>query len=472
MRATVLALTHPKSEHTAINNEDAFAYDAASGLFAVADGVGSASFSGEWARILVQHFLAEPLLGDDPFEVEWWLRRAQRLYEERTPAPESLPPFAQEKARRGGAATLVTLRLTAVSEEVAKGEVLACGDSCAIVRRADNAGLESFPLHTATAFAATTLALPARVRHFDRTWQRCARWEVSLSPGDAMLLATDAVAKAVLAGGTDAFAAVMAAVQVQGAPVQAEEPPVQARGGTCSGAPSESIADSETCGLRACARATQGSEWSAVISRWRRCGIIADDDSTALCIGIGQGDEELGCTVAPAAPLVAVRQAELATALSEGRLEAVALAYGDGLYHGAAQLAPVRVEQARLVADAIQDVRSAIIRHLASGREQSSLAAVWDRWSPLLDSEPSAQVLRRSLVQLGLPLQPPAWGHLEAFRAAVDQADAAALVSLAPPPDLHYLLTKGERELVRQAQRRLRRRRAAAAGSAHRREGR
>ncbi|MHB0877297.1 MAG: protein phosphatase 2C domain-containing protein [Anaerolineae bacterium] len=426
MQAHVRTLTFPKTEHSAETNEDALAYDAGAGLFVVADGVGSASFSGEWAHVLVEHAIREPLLGDDPFEVEWWLRRAQRRYDERVPRPESLPTFAQEKARQGGASTLVALRLGAAAGEALPAEVLAFGDSCAIVQHRGAAALQSFPLQSADEFSTATVALPARVRYFDRRLHRCRRLPLALGAGDVVILATDAVAKAILGAG----------------------------GGRLGTAEEAFAAVAEA----------SAADWESLVHLWREGEALADDDATALVIAFGSEGEELGATLAPLPALVTERQAELAAALADDRGEGIAIAYGDGSYFGDGYLDPLLLQRSRLAADAVAEVRAAIMRSLSARHGGQSPAQAWERWAPLLAEEPSAATLRASLQQLGLPLPAPRWPHLLPFREALARADAESAIALAPPEDLAYLLTDGEQCLVQSARQWLARRERLRAG--------
>ena len=67
MRLSVTALTYWKTEHTIEDNEDAFAVDTHRGIFAISDGVGETSFAHEWAPIITNQFIENPLVSDDPF---------------------------------------------------------------------------------------------------------------------------------------------------------------------------------------------------------------------------------------------------------------------------------------------------------------------------------------------------------------------------------------------------------------------
>src|SRR5438034_11513129 len=101
MRLSVTALTYWKTEHTIEDNEDAFAVDTHRGIFAISDGVGETSFAHEWAPIITNQFIENPLVSDDPFEVEHWVRQARkRARTVMTPA-SGLFGIAQTKARRG-----------------------------------------------------------------------------------------------------------------------------------------------------------------------------------------------------------------------------------------------------------------------------------------------------------------------------------------------------------------------------------
>src|SRR5437870_1089576 len=111
MRLNVKALTYWKTEHSEGDNEDAFAFDAEHGLFAVSDGVGETSFSHQWAPVLAHHFINYPLLTAEPFEAEHWVRAAQKIARPIITSPDSLTGIAQTKARQGASATLLGVAL-------------------------------------------------------------------------------------------------------------------------------------------------------------------------------------------------------------------------------------------------------------------------------------------------------------------------------------------------------------------------
>src|SRR5437762_678922 len=99
MFADVTSLRNWKTERADLTTcEDALRADTRQGLFCVADGAGSTLFSNIWAHILVEQYQQNPLLSSDPFEMEWWIRQAQKLYRNRTPQSENLKWNARQKA--------------------------------------------------------------------------------------------------------------------------------------------------------------------------------------------------------------------------------------------------------------------------------------------------------------------------------------------------------------------------------------
>ena len=132
MLTKVKALQYWKSEHQDLQGcQDAWNYDVQRGLFAVADGAGTTLFPAIWARILAEHFAQIPLLGDDPFEVEWWVRLAQERYKAEIPAMEQLLDWSvrQKAQSQGSDSTLATLRFSAIELDQARAELLVFGGS-------------------------------------------------------------------------------------------------------------------------------------------------------------------------------------------------------------------------------------------------------------------------------------------------------------------------------------------------------
>src|SRR5436309_14935051 len=105
MLAQVTMLRHWKSEHNEETCEDACGENTALGLFAVADGAGTTLFSDAWASFLVQHFLHIPLMSNDPFEVEWWVRLAWKQFKSEFHTAINMPWNVQQKAQSQGSYT-------------------------------------------------------------------------------------------------------------------------------------------------------------------------------------------------------------------------------------------------------------------------------------------------------------------------------------------------------------------------------
>jgi hypothetical protein len=181
----------PKGGSTAGECEDALAFDAGALRFAVADGATEAFDARRWAERLAVEWVGAvraPLTADEfgPWlgeQAEWlhasWEGRA-------------LPWYAEEKRRAGSFAAFVGLRL-----EASKGRVswraLALGDSCLVQRRGGEV-LASVPLSAPEEFGSTPPLVPSRESLRAAALARVVESEGRAEPGDAFLLATDALA--------------------------------------------------------------------------------------------------------------------------------------------------------------------------------------------------------------------------------------------------------------------------------------
>jgi hypothetical protein len=172
------AFSLPKRGHSAAEYEDAFAGNAEAARFALADGASESSFSGEWARLLVEAFVRAP--------VRWpaWLLPLQARWAA-TAVSGPLPWYAEAKFEQGAFATLL-----GVVVEPARGRwwAWAVGDSCVFhVRR--NRLLQAFPrIHSGEFDNAPRLVgsrgSPPRRERARGSWRA----------GDRLLLMTDALA--------------------------------------------------------------------------------------------------------------------------------------------------------------------------------------------------------------------------------------------------------------------------------------
>ena len=72
--------TLPKEGHSAAEFEDACAWDARRGVFAVADGAGDSAYAGLWARLLVEQFVRTLPAAGDAAAWDTWIRPAQEAW--------------------------------------------------------------------------------------------------------------------------------------------------------------------------------------------------------------------------------------------------------------------------------------------------------------------------------------------------------------------------------------------------------
>lgn len=366
MRVHITQLEYWKSEHDATTNEDSLKFDADKGLFAVADGVGTASFANIWSRILVNRFVKEPLMSEHPFEVEWWVRRAQDEYvQNKQTRPEAVPDFAKEKAREGSRSTLATIRFTEADDARAEAILLAVGDSDIFIARNGTSEIKAFPLEKASEFDARPIILPTRLIEFDRAFHRCQIRREELHVGDTLILATDAVSKWILS---------------QPNPREAFE---------------------QVSSIR------PGEGWKDFIESCRKEDTIVDDDSTALVIKLTNSAEDslFGITKTYGDQTITERKAALEN--YKGDPEKLAICFGDGKWLPKDGIpGDDIIKNARLVADAMKDVRLALSSAVKTGKLSTAWKA-WDKHRSLLMDKPWAATLSKSLTVMGIPLEGP-----------------------------------------------------------------
>lgn len=385
MFVRMTTLQHWKSDHDASSCEDAVLADPARGLFALADGAGTTLFSNIWARVLVRCFLQVPLLSNDAFEVEWWIRQAQQQYQQEVPSLSTSSWNARQKAhQQGGYATLATLRVRKHDEQSIDLECLTIGDSCLLLRKAGANSLQTFPYTRPEDFDAAPICFPARAALFDRSFHQCLVHNYTLAAGDQALLATDAVARWIMSAGKASYNDASEAFQAI-----TEQTP---------------------------------RSWPTFIEECRQKGMM-DDDSTALLLSFtteaGQDRHKPGVTDSHSPQIRAERAQAFEQARQTQQKDAQAVAYGDGadLTLEGLMLSPIERAEMRQVADAFQAVLAELRRALNNPDMVARMKRIWAQYVPLLDTEPCATNLRQTLAQyrvLPLTPTPPAFPETEA----------------------------------------------------------
>jgi hypothetical protein len=377
MFAQVTRLQYWKSEHDEETCEDAYGESIADGLFAVADGAGTTLFSNIWAKILVQSFLAVPLMSNQPFEVEWWVRRAQEQYKLETPDPGKMVWNALQKAQNQGShSTLATLRVSKNDASRALAELVVFGDSCVLISKPGSGQVQSFPLDNPTDFEQAPICVPSKLSIFNRYFHQCRVKHVELEPGDVVALATDAVSKWIISAGNGRHAHAKDAFQ-------------------------ELIAQTP-------------DTWPAFISECRARDEMIDDDSTALIITLTvdalASVAPLGVTTEHSKAIREIRKKEFSSAIETGNKELIAITYGDGADLGleGVTIPQEQVQQARRVADALREVLQVLRQEVNGPDAAAKVGPVWQKYAPFLLEESCAANLRQTLAHIGVLAMPSA----------------------------------------------------------------
>ncbi len=175
--------------------EDAYALDPDRGVAALSDGASDGIFARAWAAILTRRFVEGPPDPDDASGLAAWLDAARTEWDGHFDY-RALRYTQQVKVRRtGGAATLLALRIGAEAPGPNKAGAIpwrawAVGDSCLFWVR-DNRLLAMFPTLRSEDFGPTPLLLRT---HADAPIPAPLGTRGDCFPGDAFVLATDAVA--------------------------------------------------------------------------------------------------------------------------------------------------------------------------------------------------------------------------------------------------------------------------------------
>jgi hypothetical protein len=162
--------------------EDAFAGDAQTGRFAVADGASESAFAATWAELLVEHFVRQ--------RGAWsaWLPSARRRWQEQCERPD-VPWYLEEKIAEGAFATFLGVSFRGRD----RWQAAAVGDCCLFQVRGDELR-RAFPVRRSQDFGNRPDLLCSRSRPGGGKTKRF-RLRADWSDGDVLLLATDALAQ-------------------------------------------------------------------------------------------------------------------------------------------------------------------------------------------------------------------------------------------------------------------------------------
>jgi hypothetical protein len=153
----------PRHGHATAECQDAVAGDPERGRFAVADGASESAYSGEWARLLVEDFVAGS--GAAPVWPTWLPPLQARWAEAVRTAPDAppLPWYLEEPLARGAFATFLGLVVVATPDAANpwSWQAQAVGDSCLFQLR-NGELLVSFPLKSAAEFGSTPRLVGSR----------------------------------------------------------------------------------------------------------------------------------------------------------------------------------------------------------------------------------------------------------------------------------------------------------------------
>ena len=186
MAASVTTFWAPKAGCTEEEWEDAFCCDPHQGRFSVADGASESSFSAAWARLLVEGFVANPVLGPALPE---WVHPLQEVWA-RGMEGRTLAWYAEEKARNGAFSSLLGVSL---DEADGLWRAVAVGDSNLFALRQGRL-IASFPLDRASEFNTHPHLISSVDRANNGVWSTVREWEGDCRPGDVLMLMTDALA--------------------------------------------------------------------------------------------------------------------------------------------------------------------------------------------------------------------------------------------------------------------------------------
>lgn len=172
-------------------NQDAFDLDMERGIAAIADGVSTCLFAGNWARILAKAAVAQPPEAHKPAAIANWLIDLRRHWSESIDVG-SLAWHQKAKLKAGAFSTLLWVHVAEASPGNLRLCSYAVGDSCVLHLR-ENKMLRAFPIVESRLFNDTPRALGS----MEQGGSECVEfqtWESKCDTGDLLALCTDALA--------------------------------------------------------------------------------------------------------------------------------------------------------------------------------------------------------------------------------------------------------------------------------------
>ena len=183
-----------KAGNAATDYEDAYAIG--DDCLAIADGATESSFARLWALALAEGFISDPsaVLPCTTERLKAWAMPLQKTWVEAVPW-NTLPWFAEDKARSGAFATLVGFQF---HPDAQTWRAFAIGDSCFFLIR-DGVLKQAFPLEHSSQFDSRPILLSSNPANNKRVWDDVVMAEGEYHAGDLLIFATDALAKWLLA---------------------------------------------------------------------------------------------------------------------------------------------------------------------------------------------------------------------------------------------------------------------------------
>lgn len=191
----------PRDGYRADEYEDASAAASDAGRFAMSDGATNSSFSGLWARILVEDFIENPdydLVHTDAFltaaQVRWRTSPIVQEVRDRI-AREPLRSWSVEaKLAEGAFATFLGLTLVPSADDVTQWTATAVGDTCLFHTRGSTM-LETFPIDRSVKFG-NVPPLLGSCMSLEQVGQTPRQQATGVArAGDCLWMMTDALAR-------------------------------------------------------------------------------------------------------------------------------------------------------------------------------------------------------------------------------------------------------------------------------------